>query len=108
MKEIGVINNELINLQRELVKKNLLLEKMKGELEERNSELEATLARVKQLEGLIPICMYCKKIRNDQNIWQRMEIYITEHSEALFSHGTCPKCAEEQMEIIVHGFTEPD
>ena len=59
-----------------------------------------TLERIKQLEGIIPICSYCKKIRDDQNNWQQLEKYISEHSEALFSHGACPHCAEEQMEII--------
>jgi CheY-like chemotaxis protein len=55
-------------------------------------ELRAALAKVKQLEGIIPICSYCKKIRDDQESWQQLESYITEHSEALFSHGICPEC----------------
>jgi hypothetical protein len=55
---------------------------------------------VKQLEGIIPICMYCKKIRDDQNSWNNLEQYISDHSEAMFSHGICPQCAEEQMELI--------
>jgi DNA-binding response OmpR family regulator len=63
-------------------------------------ELRQTLARVKQLEGIIPICMHCKKIRDDQNSWNQLEEYIIEHSEARFSHGICPHCYEEQMEII--------
>jgi len=63
-------------------------------------DLRKTLDRVKQLEGIIPICMYCKKIRDDQNSWQQLEQYITEHSEALFSHGICPKCAEEVMQTM--------
>jgi hypothetical protein len=71
-----------------------------SELHVKNSELESSLARVKQLEGIIPICMCCKKIRDDQNSWQQLEQYITEHSEALFSHGLCPTCAEEQREIF--------
>jgi DNA-binding response OmpR family regulator len=62
--------------------------------------LQQSLARVKQLEGIIPICMYCKKIRDEQNSWQQLEKYITGHSEAFFSHGICPHCAEKQMEII--------
>lgn len=76
------------------------VEERTTELHHKNSELESTLARVKQLEGIIPICMYCKKIRDDQNSWQQLEKYITEHSEALFSHGMCPACAEEQMKLI--------
>lgn len=58
---------------------------------------EVLLARVKRLEGIIPICSYCKKIRDDQNSWQQLEQYLSEHSEALFSHGICPHCAEKQM-----------
>ncbi|NVN99902.1 MAG: hypothetical protein HXX17_11300 [Geobacteraceae bacterium] len=70
------------------------------ELNLKNFELETSLARVKQLEGIIPICMYCKKIRDDKNSWQQLEKYITDHSEALFSHGMCPACEEEQLKII--------
>ena len=55
-------------------------------------ELQTALAKVKQLEGIIPICMYCKKIRDDKESWQQLEGYISEHSEALFSHGICPDC----------------
>ncbi len=47
------------------------------------------------LKGIIPICMYCKKIRDDKESWQQLEAYITEHSEALFSHGICPSCYEQ-------------
>ena len=58
------------------------------------------MAQIKQLEGIIPICMYCKKIRDDQQSWHQLEAYISNHSEAVFSHGMCPPCAEEQMKII--------
>lgn len=64
------------------------------------NEREAALARVKKLEGIIPICMYCKKIRDDQNSWNQLEQYITNHSEAMFSHGICPHCYEEQQSLI--------
>jgi phosphoserine phosphatase RsbU/P len=63
-------------------------------LAERVAELEEALKRVKQLQGLLPICCYCKCIRNDGNYWQRVEEYIGEHSGAQFSHGICPKCFE--------------
>ena len=63
-------------------------------------EREAALARVKKLEGIIPICMHCKKIRDDQNSWNQLEQYITNHSEAMFSHGICPNCYEDQMDKI--------
>ncbi|MEW6665072.1 MAG: HAMP domain-containing protein [Thermodesulfobacteriota bacterium] len=63
--------------------------------------LRKSQARVKQLEGIIPICMYCKRIRDDGNSWQRLEKYITEHSEASFSHGICPSCVEEHYGDIL-------
>ncbi len=50
---------------------------------------------IRVLSGVIPICSYCHKIRNDKEIWQQLESYITEHSEALFSHGVCPECFAE-------------
>ncbi len=55
-------------------------------------QLEAALASVKQLQGLLPICCYCKCIRNDQNYWEQVEHYIGSHSELQFSHGICPPC----------------
>ena len=56
--------------------------------------------QVKQLESFLPICGYCKKIRDDQNYWQQIELYITKHSSAQFSHGVCPDCFEK--------YTKPD
>jgi hypothetical protein len=70
----------------------------KAELTEKVEQLETALVTVKQLEGIIPICMYCKKIRNDQESWQQLEAYITEHSEAHFSHGICPDCFKKASE----------
>jgi diguanylate cyclase len=67
------------------------------QLEEKVSQLESALAMVKKLEGVIPICGICKKIRNDEESWQQLEQYISEHSEALFSHGLCPDCYEKEM-----------
>lgn len=63
-------------------------------LAERVKELEVALSKVKQLQGLLPICSYCKKIRTDQNYWQQVETYLGQHSEAQFSHSICPECYE--------------
>ncbi|HXG09680.1 MAG TPA: response regulator transcription factor [Gemmataceae bacterium] len=63
-------------------------------LAERVRELESALQQVKQLQGLLPICMYCKRIRDDQNYWQQLEHYLATHSAARFSHGICPSCFE--------------
>jgi sigma-B regulation protein RsbU (phosphoserine phosphatase) len=59
------------------------------------AELKEALISVKQLGGLLPICSYCKKIRDDQNYWQQVEAYVGKHSEAKFSHSICPQCYEE-------------
>ena len=70
---------------------------LQSELAARVRELEDALAKVKQLEGIVPICSYCKKIRDDQDYWQQLETYISEHSEAKFSHGICPECYEQYV-----------
>jgi DNA-binding response OmpR family regulator len=55
-------------------------------------ELEAALASIRKLTGLLPICTYCKSIRDDSNYWHRVEEYVSEHADVTFSHGICPKC----------------
>jgi DNA-binding response OmpR family regulator len=57
-------------------------------------ELQDTIANVKQLRGLLPMCSYCKRIRNDEDYWQQLETYISARSDAEFSHGICPACLE--------------
>lgn len=73
-------------------------EKMIVELQEANE-------KIKVLRGFLPICSHCKKIRNDEGYWQQLEKYISEHSEAKFSHGICPTCAEEHYSEL---FDEKD
>ncbi len=58
-------------------------------------ELQEALANVKTLSGMLPICAKCKKIRNDDGYWMMVEHYLTEHSDAQFSHGICPDCGRE-------------
>jgi len=70
---------------------------LQDKLAEQVVELQGALSKVKQLSGLLPICCYCKRIRGDQNYWQQVEMYITEHSGARFSHGICPSCADKVM-----------
>ena len=79
--EITGLNQELSNLTRELHKKN--------------AQLRQALDQVKKLKGIVPICMHCHKIRNDEEIWERLEAYISEHTEAELSHGICPECMEK-------------
>lgn len=72
------VGERIIDLQRSLASRVRLL--------------EDALGRVRQLQGLLPICSYCKKIRNDKNYWQQVETYVEEHSKAQFTHGICPDC----------------
>src|SRR5687768_11382932 len=55
-------------------------------------ELETALGNIRKLTGLLPICAYCKSIRDDSNYWHRVEEYVSEHADVTFSHGICPKC----------------
>jgi AmiR/NasT family two-component response regulator len=65
------------------------------ELRRLNRELQAALEEVKVLSGLLPICMTCKKIRDDEGYWHQVEEYIEARSKAEFSHGLCPSCARD-------------
>lgn len=86
---------ELETLNRVLEKDVAERKVIQGELAAKVEELESALAKVRILEGVIPICSYCKKIRNDEESWQQMEQYISEHTDAMFSHGICPSCFED-------------
>lgn len=74
-------SNDFINLTRDLKKKN--------------RELERAQSQVKMLSGIIPICMHCRNIRDDKGYWKQLEAFISEHSEATFSHGICDACIEK-------------
>ena len=93
---------ELVRLR---VRNHLQFARQRAELQERNDQLQrqneglrSALERHKRLEGIITICMGCKKIRDDQDGWHQLEKYLSKHSEAFFSHGFCPQCAQKQME----------
>jgi CheY-like chemotaxis protein len=83
---------------------------LQAELEARVQELEDALARVKQLQGLLPICSYCKSIRDDKNYWHQVDAYVRSHSEAEFSHGICPGCWEKVVkpQFLEQGIPVPD
>lgn len=67
---------------------------LQATLNERVHQLEDALSRVKQLHGLLPICCYCKKIRDDKNYWHQVESYVGSHADVRFSHGICPDCSD--------------
>jgi DNA-binding response OmpR family regulator len=77
-------------------------------LAERVAELERTLAQVKRLQGLIPICAWCKKLRNDRNYWQQVDEYLGEYGDVRFSHGICPECfARHAGELEAEDLPDP-
>lgn len=80
---------------------------LQGNLAARVRELEAALSQVKQLQGLLPICSYCKKIRDEQNYWHRVESYLSEHAEVEFSHGICPACYTDVVQPQLDQMVSP-
>lgn len=65
------------------------------ELQQANERLRRAMEQVKTLRGIVPICMHCKKIRDDKGYWNQVEVYVRNHTEAEFSHGLCPDCLAE-------------
>lgn len=78
------------------VKNQLELKKQHDLLQKKNQELHSALDQIKRLQGILPICSFCKQIRNDDGYWQQVDDYIKEHSEAEFSHSVCPICMEKE------------
>ncbi len=86
----------LQGLQRQLQEANRELESRVQELARSNTELREALSTIKTLSGVIPICAWCgRKIRDEEGRWIQLEAYIAERSEAKFSHGMCPDCAQK-------------
>jgi sigma-B regulation protein RsbU (phosphoserine phosphatase) len=69
--------------------------KLQVDLADKVEELEQALAHIKQLQGVLPICSYCHKIRDDKEVWQKLEAYVEHHSDARFSHSYCPECLDK-------------
>jgi PleD family two-component response regulator len=84
-------NREILERVRTHVNLRLALEEQKR----LNRELQAALDRLTKLEGIIPICSSCKKVRDDEGYWTQVERYISEHTGAMFSHSLCPDCASK-------------
>ncbi len=74
---------------------------MQARLAGQVSILRDALDHIKTLQGVLPICMYCKNVLDDKGCWNQLEAYVSEHSDAAFSHGICPECAER------HWHTKP-
>ncbi len=85
---------DLILELKELIESHLSLLQMNKTLEVKNKQLNDSLEEIKTLRGILPICSQCKKVRDDDGYWNKIEGYIESHSEALFSHSLCPECAD--------------
>lgn len=83
---------------------NLLkMQKLMRQLESQHAAMKHALDEIKTLKGILPICSYCKKIRDDSGYWSQLETYIRERSDADFSHGICPDCMKERLAELEHG-----
>lgn len=76
------------------------------QLQQKIKELENALSQVKTLSGLLPICAWCKKVRNDNGYWQNVETYVKEQTGTDFSHGICPDCTEKHFKSLSQRKTE--
>jgi PAS domain S-box-containing protein len=81
--------NSVVCISKEITERK----RVEVEREQLIKELQAALAKVRTLSGLLPICAHCKKVRDDEGYWTRIESYISAHTQAEFSHGICPECA---------------
>lgn len=72
--------------------------------------LEEALAEIKQLKGLLPMCSYCKSVRDDKDYWQHVEHYLTTHADVKVSHGVCPSCYEQHIrpQLLALGMSESE
>ncbi len=75
----------------------VFLKKAEQEQRELVKKLQEAMASIKTLRGLLPMCAWCKKIRDDKGYWEQLDVYIREHSEADFTHGICPECLKKVM-----------
>lgn len=82
------LNNEMLNMTREL-------SNLTRELHKKNAQLQDALDHVKTLQGILPICSHCHKIRNDEQVWDQLEIYLSDHTDVQLSHGICPDCLKK-------------
>ena len=91
-KQVMSLNQDMGNITRQLHKKN--------------AQLQNALDHVKTLQGIIPICAHCHKIRNDDQIWDDIENYLSEHTDARLSHGICPDCLKDNYAEFLDDTTD--
>lgn len=95
LRQVSELKHELFITQQE----NEKLKKAKKDRDRVIGELKQALSEVKTLRGLIPICAICKNIRDDKGSWNRIETYVSDHSEAEFSHSLCPDCVKKHYDF---------
>ncbi len=79
------------------VKAHLTIQKLYKDISSKNARLEKALEEVKTLQGIVPICSLCKKVRDDGGYWQKVEMYVSERVGTKFSHSYCPDCLKKEM-----------
>ncbi len=103
--EVGLLAGAFDHMSERLARTTTSIDLLETEIERRKAseaekeqlitDLRAALADVRTLSGLLPICSHCKKIRDDQGYWNRLEAYIQKHTDAEFSHSICQECAKK-------------
>ena len=93
---------KLIENFRDIVQSHLALIYMNSVLGEKNKRLSDYIEEIKILRGIVPICSFCKKIRDAEGNWSEVEAYVTKHSEAQFSHGCCPECRKRHYSDLLN------
>lgn len=87
-----------VRRRREMILLNLAVSR-------KNEELQAAISEIKQLKGILPICASCKRIRDDKGYWHQVEVYVSKHTEAEFSHGLCPECVKKMHPDIAERYS---
>jgi response regulator RpfG family c-di-GMP phosphodiesterase len=93
----ALVRQRVRNILELRAKRELLAEQVL-ELQDLNRKLQVEIENVKTLRGLLPICCVCKKIRDDKGYWNQLELYISQNTDAEFSHGYCPECLKKAMD----------
>ncbi|MFH1137991.1 MAG: hypothetical protein V1816_18120 [Pseudomonadota bacterium] len=95
--KMSAINSQMALINREMHQKTAALERALREKEAALAELRNANLKIKTLGGLLPICSFCKNIRDDQGYWQKVEAFIAEQSPVEFTHGYCPDCLRKHF-----------
>jgi PAS domain S-box-containing protein len=98
----AILENGKIIGSRDIVRNITERRKAENEKEALIAKLQKALDEITTLKGILPFCSFCKKIRDDKGYWERVDIYISNHSEANISHSICPECAEKHYPEIKH------